>query len=27
MMAQRRVPGWTEKFLSDFVYLLEHPKM
>ena len=27
MMAQQRVPGWTEKFLADFVYLLEHPKM
>lgn len=27
MIVQQRRPGWTEKFLADFVYLLEHPKM
>ncbi len=27
MMTQQRGKGWTEKFLAEFVYLLEHPKM
>jgi RNase P subunit RPR2 len=26
-VAQQQGKGWTEKFLADFVYLLEHPKM
>jgi hypothetical protein len=25
--AQQQGKGWTEKFLAEFIYLLEHPKM